>query len=55
MKIELFYDKECPFCSSYAQYIKIKENHSLILINARDSIKELNDFKSLVKIVTYKI
>ncbi|WP_072682661.1 DCC1-like thiol-disulfide oxidoreductase family protein [Arcobacter sp. LA11] len=47
MKIELFYDKECPFCNSYAQYIKIKENHNLILTNARDSINQLKDFKSL--------
>ena len=36
MKIELFYDKECPFCNSYANYIKIKEDHELILNNARD-------------------
>lgn len=35
MKIELFYDKECPFCNTYANYIKLKENHELILTNAR--------------------
>lgn len=47
MKIELFYDKECPFCKFYANYIKLKEKHKLILINVRDSqsIIELEKFR----------
>lgn len=46
MKIELFYDKECPFCNSYAKYLKLKENHTLILFNARDSKKHLDFFRA---------
>lgn len=46
MKIELFYDKECPFCNSYAKYLKLKENHTLILFNARDSKKYLDFFRA---------
>lgn len=41
MKIELFYDKECPFCNAYANYIKLKENHQLTLTNARTASLEL--------------
>lgn len=44
MKIELYYDKECPFCNSYANYIKLKEEHELILLNARET--SLDFFKS---------
>lgn len=33
----LIYDKECPFCSRYAQLIQLRKNvGNLILINARD-------------------
>lgn len=45
MKIEVFYDKECPFCSFYSKYLDIKENHTLILSNARENIKELEKLK----------
>lgn len=41
MKIELFYDKECPFCNAYAKYIKLKENNELILTNARISSTQI--------------
>ncbi|XPV70523.1 MAG: DCC1-like thiol-disulfide oxidoreductase family protein [Halarcobacter sp.] len=47
MKIELFYDKECPFCKYYANYIKIKENHKLMLINAREDKEAIKEFESL--------
>ena len=46
MKIELFYDKDCPFCSSYANYLKLKEKHELILFNAREYKSQLDEFKS---------
>lgn len=46
MKIELYYDKECPFCEFYSNYIKLKEAHQLILINARESFEQLNLFKT---------
>lgn len=45
MKIELFYDKECPFCNSYANYIKLKEKNELSLLNARESKKEIQKLK----------
>lgn len=45
MKIELFYDKECPFCKSYANYIKLKEKHELILLNARDETEQIKLFR----------
>lgn len=45
MKIELFYDKECPFCNSYAKYIKLKEEHQLILFNAREEKNQIQDLK----------
>lgn len=45
MKIEVFYDKECPFCNLYSKYIVIKENNELILCNAREYINELEKFK----------
>lgn len=47
MKIELFYDKECPFCNSYANYIELKQNHNLILKNAREVDIEITEFKLL--------
>ena len=47
MKIEMFYDKECPFCNSYANYIKLKESHELNLFNAREYPQELESFKAL--------
>lgn len=45
MKIEVYYDKECPFCNSYVNYIKLKENHDLILLNARERQEKLQIFK----------
>lgn len=47
MKIEMFYDKECPFCNSYANYIKLKNKHELILLNARENQEQIETFKSL--------
>lgn len=36
-EVLLIYDKECPFCSRYAQLIQLRKNvGNLILINARD-------------------
>lgn len=46
MKIEVFYDKECPFCSFYSNYLDIKENHTLILSNARENIEKLEKLKT---------
>lgn len=47
MKIELFYDKDCPFCNKYANYVKLKEKHELLLKNAREFNKEIRELKTL--------
>ncbi|MGM0518505.1 MAG: DCC1-like thiol-disulfide oxidoreductase family protein [Campylobacterota bacterium] len=47
MKIEMYYDKECPFCNSYAKYIKLKESHELILLNARDYPEKIKYLKTI--------
>ncbi len=36
MKIKLYYDKECPFCKKYAQILKLKQNHEVTILNARE-------------------
>lgn len=45
MKIEVFFDEECPFCNLYSKYINIKERHELILLNARENIDILEKIK----------
>jgi len=45
MKIELFYDKSCPFCKTYANYIELKEAHELELFNARECKDQIDAFK----------
>ena len=47
MKIELYYDEECPFCNSYANFLKIKEKHELILFNVRECKNEIENFNLL--------
>ena len=47
MKIELFYDKDCPFCNSYAKYIKLKQIHELIILNAREELSTINEFRNI--------
>jgi len=46
MKIELFYDKDCPFCNFYANYLKLKETHELILLNVRECKTQIDEFKT---------
>ena len=37
--VVIVYDEECPFCSNYVQFIKIKENVGEVsLINAREDL-----------------
>ncbi|MDD3025222.1 MAG: hypothetical protein PHY49_01460 [Aliarcobacter skirrowii] len=45
-KIEIYFDKECPFCNSYVNYLKLKDNYLLVLKNAREHKDEL-DFTKL--------
>lgn len=46
MEIKVYYDKECPFCNIYANFLQLKKAHNLQLINARG---DLEDIKSLKK------
>lgn len=46
MKIELYYDKECPFCNSYANFLLIKEKHELVIFNAREYKSQIDEFKA---------
>ena len=41
-KITLYYDKECPFCSKYANFLKLKENFEITLKDARENLSEIS-------------
>jgi predicted DCC family thiol-disulfide oxidoreductase YuxK len=41
-KITLYYDKECPFCSKYANFLKLKENFKITLKDARENLDEIS-------------
>ncbi len=43
-KITLYYDKECPFCSKYANFLKLKENFEITLKDARENQSEVSLF-----------
>jgi len=45
MQIKLYYDKECPFCKKYAQILKLKQNHEVNILNARENQKDILFFK----------
>ena len=40
-KITLYYDKQCPFCSKYANLLKLKENFKISLKDARKNLDEI--------------
>ena len=40
-KITLYYDKQCPFCSKYANFLKLKENFEITLKDARENQSEI--------------
>lgn len=44
-QIKLYYDKECPFCKKYSDYIELRKRYDIKIINARDAIKEIKTFK----------
>ncbi|OCL92998.1 DCC1-like thiol-disulfide oxidoreductase family protein [Arcobacter porcinus] len=44
--IEIYYDKDCPFCKRYADFLKLKDNFELNLINARENQDKLKDICS---------
>ncbi len=39
--ITLYYDKQCPFCSKYANLLKLKENFKISLKDARKNLDEI--------------
>ena len=41
-KLILYYDKQCPFCSKYANFLKLKENFEITLKNARENLDEIS-------------
>ena len=41
-KITLYYDKQCPFCSKYANLLKLKENFEITLKDARQNLSEIS-------------
>ena len=41
-KITLYYDKECPFCSKYANLLKLKENFEIIHKDARQNLSQIS-------------
>lgn len=41
-KITLYYDKQCPFCSKYANFLKLKENFEITLKDARENLSEIS-------------
>jgi len=40
-KIVIYYDKDCPFCKNYVNFLKLKDNYELILKNAREEKNEI--------------
>ena len=41
-KITFYYDKQCPFCSKYANFLKLKENFEITLKDARENLDEIS-------------
>lgn len=42
-QIIIFYDEECPFCKNYTNFLKLKKNFDLKLIDARKNKIELEN------------
>ena len=40
--ITLYYDKQCPFCSKYANLLKLKENFEISLKDTRENQSEIS-------------
>jgi hypothetical protein len=41
-KLTLYYDNQCPFCSKYANFLKLKENFEITLKDARENQSEIS-------------
>jgi len=45
-QVKLLYDKDCPFCERYSQYVELRKLHDIELLNAREQpelIEELRE------------
>ena len=40
--LTLYYDKQCPFCSKYTNFLKLKENFEITLKDARENLFEIS-------------
>lgn len=45
-EINIYYDKDCPFCDAYSNYVKLKKITKINLLNVRDEIDKISYFKS---------
>ena len=44
-RIRILYDGDCPFCTSYVKYSRLKARHEIIeLINARERIDLVHEY-----------
>lgn len=41
-KLTLYYDKQCPFCTKYANLLKLKENFEINLKDVRENLDEIS-------------
>lgn len=44
MKIDIFYDGECPFCNNFVQLSKLKESHQVALHDLRNNVDQVQLF-----------
>lgn len=44
-QIRVYYDKECPFCEKYSNYIELKKLYDIELIDARTNRKLINELR----------
>jgi len=46
MKVELFYDQECPFCREYSKFVMLRKKYDISIYNARENISVLINFRN---------
>jgi len=44
-KIILLYDKDCPFCEKYSQYVQLRKLHDIDILNAREQPELIEDLR----------
>ena len=47
MNLDIYYDKECPFCKQYAKLMALKKNHNVSIKNAREYKSKIIEFNNL--------